>query len=81
MSIINRDDKVFDIYKVEDEIGRGSFAVVREGTHKKTGQKVAIKIIEKQCLDEDERAALFNEVEILSQIDHPNVLKLSEIFD
>jgi serine/threonine protein kinase len=32
-------------------------------------------------LDEDDQLALQNEVDILSQIDHPNVLKLFEIFE
>ena len=40
-------EKITDFYKIEEEIGRGSFAVVKEGINKKTGDKVAIKIIEK----------------------------------
>lgn len=44
---IKRNEKITDTYKIEEEIGRGSYAVVKEATNKKTGQKVAIKIIEK----------------------------------
>ena len=32
-------------------------------------------------LEEEDEMALQNEVEILSQIEHPNVVKLYEIFD
>jgi serine/threonine protein kinase len=36
------------IYKIEQEnLGQGSFATVKRGTHMKTGEKFAIKIISK----------------------------------
>ena len=70
---------------------RGSFAIVKSGVNKKTGERVAIKIIERyllikmtpcrQSLEEDDEMALQSEVDILSQLDHPNVVKLFEIFD
>ena len=47
MSNYRKGEKITDFYKIEEEIGRGSFAVVKEGINKKTGDKVAIKIIEK----------------------------------
>lgn len=47
MSVYRKGERITDFYKIEDEIGRGSFAVVKEGVNKKTGDRVAIKIIEK----------------------------------
>ena len=64
-----------------EELGRGSFAIVHRGVHKDTGEKVAIKIFDKTALDEDDEIALQSEVDILSQLDHPNAVKLIEIFD
>jgi hypothetical protein len=57
MSTYHKGDKITDFYKLEDEIGRylninvyfcrGSFAIVKSGVNKKTGERVAIKIIER----------------------------------
>eukprot|EP00828_Plagiopyla_frontata_P013384 TRINITY_DN1790_c0_g1_i9.p1 TRINITY_DN1790_c0_g1~~TRINITY_DN1790_c0_g1_i9.p1 ORF type:complete len:334 (+),score=57.65 TRINITY_DN1790_c0_g1_i9:144-1145(+) len=68
-------------YKFDKQLGEGSFAIVRKGINKKTGQEVAIKIIDKLNLETEDSLALSNEVEILAQIDHPNIVKLIEVFD
>jgi serine/threonine protein kinase len=47
MSIFHKGEKISDYYKIEEELGQGSFAVVRKAVHKTTGEKVAIKIFEK----------------------------------
>ena len=47
MSTYHKGEKITDYYKLEDELGRGSFAIVRQGINKTTGEKVAIKIFEK----------------------------------
>lgn len=38
---------ITDYYKIEGDLGQGSFATVKRGTNKKTGERVAIKIISK----------------------------------
>lgn len=47
MSTYHREEKITDKYKLEDELGRGSFAIVKSAVNKKTGEKVAIKIIDR----------------------------------
>ena len=45
---------VFDYYDISKEtLGKGSFASVHAGVHKKTGKVVAIKILSKKNLDPD----------------------------
>jgi serine/threonine protein kinase len=58
MSVYHKGDKISDYYKFEDEIGRGSFAIVKGAVNRKTGEKVAIKIIEKRNLGEEDQLAL-----------------------
>lgn len=40
----------------------------------------AVKIIHKKNLEEEEKEKLLNEITILKQMDHPNILKLYEFF-
>jgi serine/threonine protein kinase len=40
----------------------------------------AVKIINKKYLEDDEREKLLTEINILKNMDHPNILKLHEFF-
>jgi serine/threonine protein kinase len=54
---------------------------VKKVTHKKTKKDFAVKIIKKKNLNAEELATINDEVDILQKIDHPNIVKLYEIFD
>lgn len=54
---------------------------MRRGISKATGEEVAIKIIDRKGLAEDDEVALKTEVQILQGLDHPNVVKMIEVFD
>ncbi|ETW05679.1 CAMK/CDPK protein kinase [Aphanomyces invadans] len=71
---------VFAVYNVEKkELGHGHYGTVRIGTHKITGTKVAIKTIPKVKVSRPE--TLRREIEILRTVDHPNIIKLFEVFE
>ena len=72
---------ITDYYKIEGDIGTGSFAVVKKATNKKTGEKVALKMIPKGLLSEEEKIGLQNEIDILTHVDHPNIVKLFDVFE
>lgn len=74
-------NSVEEIYKVGEEIGRGAFSVVKKGSHKKSGDEVAIKFIEKKFVDKQDLMLLAREIDIMKKVDHPNVLKLKEVFE
>lgn len=61
--------------------GRGHFAVVKLARHVFTGEKVAVKVIDKTKLDEISRAHLFQEVRCMKLVQHPNVVRLYEVID
>jgi serine/threonine protein kinase len=41
---------LFDFYTLESTLGKGQFGLVKLAKHKKTGKKVAIKIVKKKDL-------------------------------
>jgi len=73
-------DALTDHYTLTNEVlGQGYFAVVKVGIDKLTGERVAVKIVNKELVEREE--TLNNEIEILSKIDHPNVVRMHAIFD
>lgn len=73
---------ITDIYDIKDELGKGAFSVVRLGVNKTTGEKVAIKIIDKtQASAEADEKRLKTEVEILKKVRHPNIVCLKDLYE
>lgn len=71
---------VEEFYKFGKEIGKGGFSVVYKATEKATGKKFAIKRIQK---DEEgvDIELLKREIYIMKKVDHPNILKLFEVYE
>ena len=56
-------------------LGSGTFGKVRIGTHTITGEKVAIKILEKDRIkDKGDVERVTREINILKKVRHPNVI-------
>ena len=47
----------------------------------KTKQVRAVKIMEKDKMDKGEKVRLSYEIDILKNLDHPNIVKLYEVFE
>ncbi|XP_054014972.1 SNF-related serine/threonine-protein kinase [Hylaeus anthracinus] len=77
----NYDGKIAGLYDLEETLGRGHFAVVKLARHVFTGEKVAVKVIDKSKLDEVSRSHLFQEVRCMKLVQHPNVVRLYEVID
>lgn len=80
--------KVTDSWKIGKKLGKGSFGTVRICQRQKNPTammplhlKAAVKIIDKKNLGENELKNLSRESEILAKADHPNCVRLFEIFD
>ena len=75
------DGKIAGLYDLEETIGQGHFAIVKLARHVFTGEKVAVKVIDKQKLDDISRSHLFQEVRCMKLVQHPNVVRLYEVID
>lgn len=75
-------------FKLGGKLGEGAFSVVKLGHAKKEKFRpvadvpdYAIKIIEKDGLTEEDKIGLEQEISILLEISHPNIINLYEHFD
>ena len=46
-----------------------------------TGEFYALKVISKRKMSNDDADALKMEIDVLRQVDHPNIIKLHEVFE
>ncbi|OMJ74543.1 hypothetical protein SteCoe_26504 [Stentor coeruleus] len=77
--IVNIEMDPLENYNIWSDIGRGSYAVVKFATQKVTGQKLAIKIYEKQKIQDPMRQKSINrEVKIMKLLKHQNIVELIE---
>lgn len=69
------------MYDLEQTLGKGHFAVVKSARHVFTGEQVAVKVIDKNKLEEVSRNHLYQEVRCMKLVQHPNVVRLYEVID
>jgi serine/threonine protein kinase len=64
-------------YRVEEIIGQGGMGTVYRGTHSKTNDPVALKVIATSLADQERfRRRFAAEVETLKRLKHPNIVQL-----
>lgn len=68
---------LFEDYNVIERLGQGGFGSVYKIINKKNKSIRACKLIKKQTEDD---LSFFNEFKILKTIDHPNIIKLYELY-
>ena len=66
-------------YILNEKIGIGTFSKVTKAVHILTGEKVAVKILDKSKIkDSVDIERISREIEILKSINHPNISQLYE---
>ncbi len=65
---------------IGNQLGVGGFSSVAKCTHKKSGEDRAVKIVDKKKI-KGKIARLDLEFKILMELDHPNIIKIYEIFE
>eukprot|EP01017_Pseudomicrothorax_dubius_P022954 TRINITY_DN2469_c0_g3_i1.p1 TRINITY_DN2469_c0_g3~~TRINITY_DN2469_c0_g3_i1.p1 ORF type:complete len:748 (+),score=112.07 TRINITY_DN2469_c0_g3_i1:567-2810(+) len=69
-------------YQIGKTIGEGTFGKVKLGIHLLTGEKVAVKILEKDKIaDAADVERVSREIHILKVLRHPNIIQLYEIIE
>jgi serine/threonine protein kinase len=71
-----------EFYEISTSVGKGSFGEVYLAIQKLTGYPVAIKIFDKSQLKTDyKKQKIVQEVNIMKRINHPNAIRLLEVFE
>jgi 5'-AMP-activated protein kinase catalytic alpha subunit len=69
-------------FRMGQVLGKGTFGEVRVGMHMPTGERVAIKILEKDKInDPGDVERVTREIAILKRLRHPNIIQLYEIME
>ncbi|CAN8075596.1 unnamed protein product [Agarophyton chilense] len=79
MESIEWDIKLF--YELQETLGQGAFATVVRGIHRQTRDVVAIKELSKTLCNEQDLDFLQREIDILLALKHPNVIRMSDLFE
>ncbi|KAM4739603.1 obscurin isoform 2-T2 [Anableps anableps] len=69
--------RLFSVYDVHEEIGRGTFGVVKRVIHRRTGEVFAAKFLP---LRSSSRTRAFQERDLISRLAHPRVACLLDFF-
>lgn len=72
---------LFDFYEVKDTLGKGKFGLVKAAIHKKTGKRVAVKVMSKKDMSSSDVELQRREIEILKMCQHPHIIRLLDIFE
>ena len=63
-----------------EKLGQGTFGIVVLGTHQLTGEKVAVKILEKEkIIQEADKTRIEREINILKNLRHNNIVHLYDV--
>jgi calcium/calmodulin-dependent protein kinase I len=81
-SLNNVDSASFHrFYKLGRKLGSGAFSVVHIATHRETRKQVAVKCIAKSSLGPQDVHSLKQEVDVMSGLNHPNIVPLLDYFE
>lgn len=65
----------------EKTLGEGKFGLVKLGIHKKTKEKVAIKIIKKKSMNQRDKELVKSEIDIMKMCRHKNIVRLLDHYE
>ena len=66
---------------MKKDLGEGKFGLVKLSENKTTKFKVAVKIISRDKTEESDMRLIYNELEIMKIVSHPNIVSLIDLFE
>ncbi|KAJ3147877.1 hypothetical protein HK101_002191 [Irineochytrium annulatum] len=76
-------ESVHDVYQIGNQLGSGNFATVKVATHRTSGMKYAIKILDKKRLKGKPKMveSIRREVSLLMAVNHPCIINIGGVYD
>ena len=71
---------IYESYDFGEVVGQGAFALVRQAVKRETGEKVAVKIIDRAKITGSVQNSVDREIDILKKFRHPNIVALHDIY-
>jgi tRNA A-37 threonylcarbamoyl transferase component Bud32 len=68
-------------YVIGKELGHGRFSHVCDCVHKATGKHYAVKIIDKNAIEPEEKELLRTEIAVLKLVHHPHIIRLQAVYE
>ncbi|KAI8926582.1 kinase-like domain-containing protein [Entophlyctis helioformis] len=72
-------------YNLGKTIGQGAFSKVKIASHRETGEKVAIKVIDKKLMEEKAKKSKAaheeRELQLMMRLDHPHIIKIYQVLE
>ena len=77
-----KEEEIICDFIIKEKLGEGAFGSVRLGINKQTGEKVAIKILEKNKIKKyEDQLRIQREIDLLKKLRHPNIVRLYSIIE
>ena len=68
-------------YDILDNVGSGKFGVIKQVVNKESKTKCCLKVMNKKSMTSKDLQELKTEVEIMKVCQHPNIVRLYDIFE
>ncbi|KJE97821.1 calcium/calmodulin-dependent protein kinase II gamma M subunit [Capsaspora owczarzaki ATCC 30864] len=75
------DTDINEIYEIKEVLGKGAFSQVKKCVHRESGAEFAVKVIDLRRVPPNEKAKIKREARICLMVNHPNIVKLHEVYE
>jgi calcium-dependent protein kinase len=79
--VLHKTTQFRDDYELLETLGEGAYGVVGKCKNKQTGAIRAVKRLSKSNITEKELKNIANEIQIVKELDHPNILRMYEEYE